>query len=140
MGPFDTEQEARAFAHTIVPPSGGFPILTEAENRQVLERACEEAGVELGAYDRRIIINWLAGWTDAYAGVVAAVIARAYEAGKREGMPHSAPALRLIADPGEHAHRGHDTLVRRYPELDDPAVFHDCFTCGVTWEEGKADG
>jgi hypothetical protein len=28
-------------------------------------------------------------------------------------------------------------LTRRYPDLDVPAVFHDCLTCMVTWEEDR---
>jgi hypothetical protein len=44
--------------------------------------------------------------------------------------------LRLIGDPGEEGHRGHDLLIRRYPALSAPAVFVDCFTCSVTWEQG----
>jgi hypothetical protein len=88
MGPFRTEDQARKAAHSIVPPSGGFSILTEAENRQMLGRVLESAGVEMGRYDDKTA-EWLAGWTDATCGVVAGWITRAREAGKREGERRS---------------------------------------------------
>lgn len=43
--------------------------------------------------------------------------------------------LRLVREHGRID--GCVVLTRRYPELDVPAVFHDCLTCLVTWEEGR---
>jgi len=48
--------------------------------------------------------------------------------------------LELIPEPDEHgvaAHDGHNTLVRRYPRLDVPAIFVDCLSCGITWEASQ---
>ncbi len=81
-GPFQTEQQARTFAHAIVPPDPDEGIMTAAQNREVLHRACEQAGVEVGAFDARIL-NWLADWEDATCGVIAGLILRA--AGQRPG-------------------------------------------------------
>jgi len=77
--PFETEREARAAAHALVPPDKGWSILSAAQNRQLLGRACEAAGIEMGRYDDRII-EWLAGWEDATCAVIAGLITRAHEA------------------------------------------------------------
>lgn len=76
-GPFSTEREAEAFAWEFGgPPSEGWHILSDAQNHQMLLKACELAGVSLGAYDRRIL-PWLAEWEDTACAVVAALIIRA---------------------------------------------------------------
>ena len=43
-----------------------------------LTAACETAGVELGAYDRRVL-TWLARWEPEMCAVVAGLILRAGE-------------------------------------------------------------
>jgi hypothetical protein len=43
-------------------------------------------GVELGAYDRRIV-DWLAGWDTSVIGTVASLLHRAREAGPLVGSP-----------------------------------------------------
>jgi hypothetical protein len=75
-GPFETEREAAGAAHQLVPPEDGRSILGADQNRRLLVGACEAAGVELGAYDRRIL-DWLAGYEDAMCAVVAGLISRA---------------------------------------------------------------
>ena len=42
----------------------------------MLTEACEQAGVQLGAWDERILA-WLAGWEDSTCAVVAGLIRRA---------------------------------------------------------------
>ena len=84
--PFETEREARAAAHEVVRPEYGWSILSKPQNLLLLERACEAAGVELGAYDRRIL-DWLSGFEDSMCAVVAGLVARAVAAA-RPG-PHS---------------------------------------------------
>ena len=42
----------------------------------MLEDACTAAGVELGAFDREILL-WLAGWTPSTVAVLAGLISRA---------------------------------------------------------------
>lgn len=46
---------------------------------KVLDAACTAAGIELGAYDRRILM-WLAGWEAEMCAVVAGLITRASQA------------------------------------------------------------
>jgi hypothetical protein len=95
-GPFATEQEARAAAHAVIPPERGWSILSEAQNRQLLARACETAGVELGAYGRRILI-WLAGYEDSICAVIADLFIRAHEAGKKAAIPPRTVVFGLMA-------------------------------------------
>jgi hypothetical protein len=76
LGPFKTEREARAAAHTAIRPADGLSVLSAAQNRQLLGRALEAAGVSTGRYDDRII-EWLAGWEDSTVAVVAGWVQRA---------------------------------------------------------------
>ena len=77
-GPFSTEREARAAAHAAIPPEDGWSILHRDQNRLLLERACNAAGVELGTFDRRIL-DWISGFEDSSCMVVAGLIERAAE-------------------------------------------------------------
>ena len=74
--PFGTGREARAAAHQVVAPEPGWSILRSAGNRELLARALEGAGVELGAYDERIAA-WLAGWEPHTVAVIASWVTRA---------------------------------------------------------------
>ena len=80
-GPFETEREARTAAHQVVRPEEGWSILHKSQNLFVLEQACEAAGVELGAFDRRIL-DWLSGFEDSICAVVAGLVARAVAAAR----------------------------------------------------------
>ena len=81
-GPFETESEVRHTsavravyeAFRAAPGQGRM----QAPNHRMLEEACEAAGVELGAYDHRILL-WLAGWEPATCAVVAGLITRAHQ-------------------------------------------------------------
>jgi hypothetical protein len=76
-GPFETEREAHAFALKFGgPPGEGWSILSADQNRQMLTRACEIAGVQLGAFDRPIL-GWLAKWEDDVCAAISAMIMRA---------------------------------------------------------------
>jgi hypothetical protein len=57
-----------------------------SHNLRMLERACTEAAVTLGAYDRRTLL-WLAGWEPATCALIAGLITRAHSsaAGMRAG-------------------------------------------------------
>lgn len=46
--------------------------------------ACDQAGLEVGAYDRRTL-EWLAGWEETTAQVMIGLISRAYAAGVAAG-------------------------------------------------------
>lgn len=78
-GPYDSERQARAAAHAIVPPEDGRSILRAPQCRQLLDLACEAAGVELGTYDERIL-DWISGFEDSACAVFAGLIRRAAEA------------------------------------------------------------
>lgn len=83
LGPFETEQEAvgshavRAIydAMRAAPGSG----VMAGRGHQLLEKACEAADVEVGTYDRRILV-WLAGFEPQAGAVIAGLIARACHA------------------------------------------------------------
>lgn len=79
--PFADERQAHAAAVAAVPPEKGRVILSGLQNRQLVEGACADSGVELGAYDRRII-EWFSGWEDSTCAVLAGLIIRAHESGK----------------------------------------------------------
>lgn len=84
-GPFETERQAldtpavRAVytAFEAAPGQGRM----QPPNLAMLRAACEEADVELGAYDLRILA-WLAGWGPQICAVVAGLIARARSHGE----------------------------------------------------------
>jgi len=87
VGPFATEQEARNSAAVrevwaARDAAPGRPL--DAANARVITSACDRAGVELGAFDRRIVA-WLAGWEPATVAVVAGMISRAAAARDRSG-------------------------------------------------------
>ena len=118
-GPFATELEARTAAHSLVPPSDGRAILSEDQNLELILRACEAAGVEMGAYDDRIA-GWLAGWEDSICAVVAGWVLRAHAAGlaARDGGVSGEIRTRLRVHVAEYEqHRD------RFPvAADDPDV------------------
>ncbi|WP_433478129.1 hypothetical protein ACQPZP_14510 [Spirillospora sp. CA-142024] len=98
-GPYETEQQAAemtrdAYGHP------DFPGHMKAYNRARLTQACESAGVELGAYDLRIL-EWLSVWEPEVIAVVAGMIVRASctTVGKSATWPDGEPeAVRDLAD------------------------------------------
>jgi hypothetical protein len=83
-GPFETENQARAepavqavYAAFDLDPGAGKMA---PHNYRMLAQAAEAAGVELGAYDDRIL-HWLAGWEPTTCAVLAGIISRARVAG-----------------------------------------------------------
>lgn len=77
--PYETEREAREAARHV---TAGPPASWPHGSHRLIEDACTAAGVQVGAYDHRII-EWLAGWEPATCAVVAGLIARAAEGGQR---------------------------------------------------------
>ena len=75
IGPYETEQQAADTCRSIYAqaPNLGYQ---KAYNRGRLTEACESAGVELGAYDLRVI-EWLSRWEPEVVAAVAGLIARA---------------------------------------------------------------
>lgn len=96
-GPFRTEEEAQAASLYVRTLTGwgpqGVGSITEL-NLADLDSACKLAGVELGAYDSRII-EWLAQYEPATVAVIAGLISRAHEAGShltgKDGSEEAAP-------------------------------------------------
>jgi hypothetical protein len=76
-GPFETERQAAEAARGRT--LGAIP--DTAAQLAMLEGACATAGVDLGAYDLRILA-WLAGWEPQMCAVVAGLITRANAAGR----------------------------------------------------------
>lgn len=82
-GPFETRADTRPAtraAYEAARESGRRGVLGEQGHRLLCE-AISAAGVELGAYDHRIV-QWLAGMEIESAAVFAGIIIRAYEAGR----------------------------------------------------------
>ncbi len=78
LGPFETEAQARA-AVVAVADLGLLPV-KPTENRRLLGRVCQVAGVAMGRYDDRIV-EWLSIWERSTVAVIAGWVSRAYEAG-----------------------------------------------------------
>ena len=95
-GPFHTERQARAAAHQAVAPEPGLSILRVPGNRELLTGALTAAGVELGAYDERIV-SWLAGWEDSICAVIAGWITRAATLPPALGLTPRARRMLLAA-------------------------------------------
>jgi hypothetical protein len=79
-GPFETERQASRTpavqavytAFREAPGQGR----TDAHNARMITQACDVAGVELGAFDRRIVA-WLSGFEPTTCAVVAGLVDRA---------------------------------------------------------------
>jgi hypothetical protein len=82
-GPFETADQARTpavlavYAAFDADPGAGKMA---PHNLAMLTAACQAAGVELGAYDARILA-WMGSWEPQTCAVIAGIIRRAYLAG-----------------------------------------------------------
>lgn len=101
LGPFETEVETRelpavqaVYAAFDRDPGAGR---MEPHIHQMLADACSAAGVQLGAYDRRILA-WLAGWEPQTCAVVAGLISRANLAGVVFTAGQEATVAQALAD------------------------------------------
>jgi hypothetical protein len=93
-GPFETERQAADAARHIYDSPPGTGAWGDG-NHRLMEDACTAAGVELGAYDHRILL-WLAGWEPATCAVVAGLITRAH-------LPGMEDARAALLDPHRHS-------------------------------------
>lgn len=77
-GPFESEDQARTTAAVRAIYEAYRAGITSLHDgsAELLLSACEQAGVTLGAYDRRIL-SWLAGFEPQAAAAVAGIINRA---------------------------------------------------------------
>lgn len=101
-GPFETRADVRPATHSAFEAareSSRRGVLGEQAHR-ILCEAISKAGVELGNYDHRQV-QWLAGMEIESAAVFAAIITRAYEAGKRS-------AAKEPGGTGENGWESHD--------------------------------
>ncbi len=76
-GPFETEADAR---HASLWETRGRDAGMDMDAANMADLAAGLSGVELGAYDKRIIA-WLVGYEPATVAVVCGLISRAREAG-----------------------------------------------------------
>jgi hypothetical protein len=83
-GPFESEREARESeavqAVWTAWRAGPGVGKMAAPNLAMLAAACEAAGVQVGAYDQRILA-WLSGWEPQTCAVIAGLITRAAAGG-----------------------------------------------------------
>jgi len=79
-GPFETEDQARMLPEVRAIHEAFRAGTGTLSGEPMLTAACEAAGIELGAYDRRIIA-WLGNWEAQTCVVLAGIIMRAYLAG-----------------------------------------------------------
>lgn len=83
-GPYETAQQAADTISEAYGLSYGLPTGTMGQvSRDRIIAACDAAGVELGAYDRRIV-NWLAGWEPETCAAIAGLILRASKANEQQ--------------------------------------------------------
>ena len=84
IGPIETEREALGLpaVRAIFDAADRDPrdAALRHHAHAMLISACVSAGVELGGYDRRILL-WLAGFEPQACAVVAGLIGRAHDAG-----------------------------------------------------------
>jgi hypothetical protein len=74
--PYETERQAADAARHIYDSPPGTGAWGDG-NLRLLEDACRAAGVQLGAYDTRILV-WLTGWEPSTCAVIAGLITRAH--------------------------------------------------------------
>jgi hypothetical protein len=83
-GPYETEDEARTdpavrAVYDAMRATTRRGVMTD-HSEALITGACEAAGVELGAYDARIV-RWLAGFEPQACAVIAGLITRAAKGG-----------------------------------------------------------
>ncbi|WP_141581314.1 hypothetical protein [Actinomadura sp. WMMA1423] len=76
VGPYETDQQAADTVSHVYAHARTAPGTMGRLSLDQLTAACEAAGVELGAYDRRIL-EWLAGWEPETCAVITGIILRA---------------------------------------------------------------
>jgi hypothetical protein len=61
--PYEARAQAHAAAVAAIPPGDGLSVLSAEQNRELLTRALQDAGVPVGAHGEEVI-GYLAGLTD----------------------------------------------------------------------------
>lgn len=113
-GPFETEDEARTTPAVRAVYEAYREAKSSLSGTPIIAAACEAAGIELGAYDARILA-WMRNWEPATCAVIAGLIARAWDASSPlaycrhceadiEPCPHSRGGMPVCKG---WRHRGH---------------------------------
>lgn len=80
-GPYEAERDAIAAVRHILDSEPGTGAWQKGSLALLMD-ACTDAGVAVGAYDSRIL-QWLTKWEPQTVAVIAGLITRAHEAGRR---------------------------------------------------------
>jgi hypothetical protein len=96
-GPYETGRQAADAARHIYDSPPGTGAWGDG-NHRLMEDACTAAGVQLGAYDHRILL-WLAGWEPATCAVIAGLMTRAHWGALGAGQ--AATVLSALEDASE---------------------------------------
>lgn len=94
-GPYETERQAAAAVRHIYDRPPGTGAWGDG-NHRLMEDACTAAGVQLGAYDHRILV-WLTGWEPTTCAVIAGLITRAHASAGSAPLTDAQRATVLIA-------------------------------------------
>jgi len=83
-GPFESAEQARATPAVRAAYAASAAAVHKRgtlakASAAMIAAACQAAGVELGSYDRHILLDWLAGWEPEVCAAIAGVIERAAE-------------------------------------------------------------
>jgi hypothetical protein len=82
--PYETEREAAAAARHIYDLEAGTGAWRDGSLR-LMEDACRAAGVQVGAFDYKILV-WLAGYEPSTCAVIAGLITRAHAGAPTEAQ------------------------------------------------------
>lgn len=105
-GPYEAREDTRPVtrpAYEAARESRRRGVLGERAHRMLCE-SITAAGVELGAYDHRIV-QWLAGMEVESCAVFAGIITRAHQAGQRSAAAAERASIRQLAVEREAACR-----------------------------------
>jgi hypothetical protein len=107
-GPYETERQAAAAVRHIYDSPPGTGAWGDGCHR-LLEGACAAAGVQLSAYDHRILV-WLTGWEPTTCAVIAGLITRAHASAGSAPLTEAqrCTALAALADAATYRAAGAD--------------------------------
>jgi hypothetical protein len=86
-GPFETEREARAWAHAAIPPDPDRVTQAPSQRAEFLLRTLQGAGVEVSEFEARTL-HWMSQWEDYTTAIIARWVAQAADR-SREGEARS---------------------------------------------------
>jgi hypothetical protein len=108
--PYETEREAAAAARHIYDTEPGTGAWRDGSLR-LLEDACRAAGVQVGAYDYKILV-WLTTWEPATCAVIAGLITRASQAETRQ-----LAGIRAVLDAFDWEHDDRQIALERIEQI-----------------------